>query len=269
MGGNFATLQTPSAQSNAANQTNAGFQLPAAGSVQLPDWLSPNADSNMQELLSSYAGIQTAFDPSAQVEARNNAIGYNTAAGGQAANNAASEYASRAAQSGASSLGAGVVKAQSMMPVLQQNAALKTEAADVAAKAHQEAANLASQVASTIGQLRTSYLQTLTGFVGQQQGLQLDTFKANQGVASDAANRQYQYASLQEQARQANQTAALQKDNSGLTAAQALLASRAPSGGGWITDNSGKVTSGQNSYNDWNTWQNSRTQATNYLGGML
>lgn len=266
--GAFATLQTPAAQTNAANQTNAGFQLPGAGGIKLPPWLSSNPDSNMGELLSSYAGVQNAFDPTGQVDARNNAIGYNTAAGTQAANNAASEYANRATQQGGSALGAGVVKAQSMMPVLQANASLKSEAADVAAKAHQDAASLASQIAGTIGSLRTSYLQTLTGFAQGQQGLALDTFKANQGVASDAANRQYQYAALQEQARQANLSASSSRNNSGLAAAQTLLGSKGPSGA-WTTNNSGQLTSGQNSFNNFNQWTGARSNATNYLNGML
>lgn len=264
----FATLQTPTAQSNAANQTNAAFQLPSASGIRLPSWLSSNANSQMGELLKSYSAIPAAFDPTDQVNARNNAIGFNTAAGTQAANNAASEFANRASQSGGSALGAGVVKAQSMMPVLQQNAALRTDAADVAARAHQSAATLASQIAGTIGQLRTSYLQTLTGFVGNQQALALDTYKANQGVAGDAANRQYQYAALAEQARQANQSASVTRNNSALTAAQALMASHGPSGA-WTTNNQGQVVSGQNDFNTYNSWNDSRTSANNYLKGLL
>jgi len=188
--GGIATLQTSAQNNNAAGQINANFQMPQAGNVQLPSWLSASPDDHMHELLQSYAGVGAAFDPSGQVQARNNAIGYNTTAGTQAANNAASEYANRASQQGGSALGAGVVKAQAMLPVFAQNAALKSDAADVAAKAHQDAATLASQIGDTIGKLRMSYLGTLAGFVQNQQGMALDTFKANQAVAGNAADRQ-------------------------------------------------------------------------------
>lgn len=180
----LATLQNPV---NSSSANTSSFNLASAGNVALPSWLQANPDDQMHELLQSYAGIGAAFDPTAQVTARNDAIGYNTTAGNQAANNAASEYANRAQQSGASALGAGVVKAQAMLPVFQQNAALKTDAADVAAKAHADAAGLASQIASTIGNLRMSYLNTLTGYVQGQQSLSLDAYKATSANASDAA----------------------------------------------------------------------------------
>lgn len=267
-GSGFATLQTPAATSRASSQVNAGFQLPGADSINLPDWLNPNSDSQIGELLSSYAGVQSAFDPTAQVQARNDAIGYNTAAGGQAANNAASEYANRAAQQGGSTLGAGVVKAQAMMPVLAQNAALKTNAADVAAKAHQDAASLASQIAGTIGNLRTSYLSSLTGFVQGQQGLALDAFKANQAAAGSAADRELQYARLREEQRQSGLSASATQSNAGLSAAKLLMDSRGPSGM-YTTDRYGQVNSGQNVANSHNVWTNSRTNAMSYLNGLL
>lgn len=166
--------------------------VPDINSIKLPSWMSTNPDQNLSELLQSYAGVGAAFDPSGQVQARNDAIGYNTAAGGQAANNAATEYANRAAQSGGSSLGAGVVKAQAMLPVMQQNAALKTDAADVAAKSHKEAATLSSQIASTIGQLRNSYLQSLTGYATDQQRMQLQSGQFNAGMAWDREKFNYE-----------------------------------------------------------------------------
>lgn len=174
--------------SSSNNSGVAGLQqssVPNINGIQMPDWLKGNTDNQLAELTQTYGGINTAFDPSGQVQARNDAIGYNTSAGTQAANNAATEYSNRAAQSGASQLGAGVVKAQAMLPVLSQNAALKTQAADVAAQSHQAAAGLAAQVASTIGNLRQSYLQTLTGYAQGQQQMSLQNQQFNAGQAQN------------------------------------------------------------------------------------
>lgn len=216
---NSTPLSSSSSSSQVAGLQNSG--VPKIGSVELPDWLKGSADSQLAELMQTYGGINTAFDPSGQVQARNDAIGYNTSAGTQAANNAATEYSNRAAQSGASQLGAGVVKAQAMLPVLSQNAQLKTNAADVAAKAHQDAAGLAAQVANTIGNLRQSYLQTLTGYAtGQQQmGLQNQQFLAGQaqnqsqfnaGMSLDQQKFNYQK-QLDQQQQQARQLALQQQ----------------------------------------------------------
>lgn len=78
----LATLQTPMAQAQAANSTNATSGLPGGGEVQVPDWLSGGMDKNISELLQTYGNVPKAFDPTAQVKARNDAIGYNTSAGG-------------------------------------------------------------------------------------------------------------------------------------------------------------------------------------------
>lgn len=267
-GVNLASLQTPNALTLAANQTSAQSGVPGINQIQMPSWLSKSADANLGELTSSYAGVGAAFDPSGQVAARNNAIGYNTSAGTQAANNAATEYSNRAAQSGASQLGAGVVKAQAMMPVLQQNAALKTDAADVAAKAHQEAATLASQIAGTIGQLRMSYLGQLTQYAQGQQGLALDQYKAQQAVAGQAAQTQLGYAQLQAQTYSQALAAKQQQSDQARLAAMGLLSAPKPVGM-YTTNNQGQVTSGMDTYNAIKNYGSNQAAATQALRGMF
>lgn len=198
--------KTIGGSSGVAGLQNTGVS--GINTIKMPDWLNQNPDSQLGELLQTYGGIGSNFDPTGQVQARNDAIGYNTSAGTQAANNAATEYSNRAAQSGASQLGAGVVKAQAMLPVLSQNASLKTQAADVAAKAHQDAAGLAAQIASTIGNLRTSYLSTLTGYAQGQQQMQTQNsqFNASLGMDQQRLNfereQTYQQQQAQDRARQ-------------------------------------------------------------------
>lgn len=268
LGGGFAGLQTPSSVQSAASGLSSSASIPGINQVQLPSWLSGSADTNLKELTDTYAGISTAFDPSAQVAARNNQIGYNTSAGNQAANNAATDYSNRAAQSGASGLGAGAVKAQSLMPVLSQNAQLKTDAADVAAKAHQDATSLAAQVAGTIGQLRTSYLNSLTQYATGQQQLALSQYQAQQSAAGQAAQIGLGYANTNADLYKSQLSASLQTNDDKRLAATSLLTAPGPSGN-FTTGPNGQVLSGASTYNALKNWQSAKANATSTLAGML
>lgn len=269
LGGGFAGLQTPSSVQNTASGMSANANIPGINQVQLPSWLSSSgANSNIKELTDTYAGIGAAFDPSAQVAARNNQIGYNTSAGNQAANNAATDYSNRAAQSGASGLGAGAVKAQSLMPVLSQNAQLRTDAADVAAKAHQDATSLAAQVAGTIGQLRTSYLSSLTQYATGQQQLALSQYSAQQNAAGQAAQIGLGYANTNADLYKSQLSASLQANDSKRLAATSLLTAPGPSGS-YTTGPNGQVLSGATTYNNMKNWQTAKANATSTLAGMM
>ncbi len=260
----FASLQNSSLGSSSSSSSTDAFEptsVPEIGSIKLPSWMSTDPDQNLGELLKAYKGIGKAFDPMKQVNKRKNLIAYNTSAGGQAANNAATEYANRAAQSGASALGAGVVKAQSMMPVMAQNASLKTEAADLAAKSHQEAISLAATIGSTIAGLRQDHLKSLTNYAAGQQGMFLQNSQFNRGLQED---RYKTDSNLELQERQL----AMQNEEQKRLAAQGLLAAEGPSGR-YTTDATGNVTSGNEFYNSLNDWKNSRTNALATLGGML
>lgn len=264
----LATLQTPGTVKSTAAASSGVANIPGINQVQLPSWMSTNPDANMSELLNTYSGIGAAFDPTAQVNARNAQIANNTSQGNQAANNAANEYSARAEQSGASGLGAGAVKAQSLMPVMSQNAQLRTDAADVAAKAHQDAISLASQVAGTIGQLRNSYLSSLTSYATGQQTLALNTYQAQQSAAGQAANTALGYAQTQADVYKANLAATQQSNDSARLAATSLLTAPGPSGN-FTTDNNGNVTSGQSSYTALKNWQAAKAGAQSTLQGMM
>lgn len=267
-GSALASLQTPSSVTNTAAASSGTANVPGINQVQLPSWLSSNGDANMKELLDTYSGIGAAFDPTGQVNARNAQIGYNTTAGNQAANNAATEYSNRAQQSGGSGLGAGAVKAQALMPVMSQNAQLRTDAADVAAKSHQDAITLASQVAGTIGNLRSSYLNTLTQYSTGQQQLALSKYQAEQGAAGQAANTALGYAQTQADMYKTQLSATQSANDSKRLAATSLLSAPGPSGN-YTTDNNGNVLSGQTAYNNVKNWQGAKSSAQQALLGMI
>lgn len=271
---NSAPAATKSAASN-ISATAPGVNpssVPNINSIQMPSWLSTNPDSNLQELLQTYASIPSAYSPAAQESAYNSAIGYNTTAGNQAANNAATAYSNSAAQSGGSQLGAGAVKAQALLPVLSQNAQLKVQSANTAAQDYQSAATLAAQVANNIDQLRTSYLGTLTSYAQSQQQMQAQTqqfnstqalnqYTAQQNVALQAGQQQLSYAQLAAQQYQS------QTGNAD-AAAQALLAAKGPTGE-YTTDANGQVTSGQATASALAQYQSSKAAATSYLASQV
>lgn len=258
----FAPLQTGTAQ-RFTPQTS---EFAQPNSVQMPSWMS-SADGNMQELLKTYKKVPKAFDPTDQVDARNNAIAYQTSAGGQAANNAATEYANRAMQQGGSALGAGVVKAQSMMPVFAANAGLKSEAADIAAKAHQGAVDLSARIAQTIAGLRESHLSTMANFTANQQqmAMQNNQFNSQLGLSAFNANTQadlgYKDLALR------RDSLSLQESDQARLAATTLLGLPGPSGG-WSTGGQGQVTDGQANYDRYQEWLKQKEAATGALTGM-
>lgn len=255
----FASLQTPASTQIAANQVNANANIPTSNQIQLPSWLQGGANSSMQELLNTYNSIPQAFNPNAQIAARNAAIGYNTSQGNQTANNAASQYANAAMQSGGSTLGAGVVKAQSMLPVMQQNAELRTQGADIAAQSHEEAASLAGQIAGTIGQLRQSYLNSLTQYSQGQQQLALSQYQAQQNVANNAAQNRLGYAQQQSNLFQSLLGAQAQQATQNQQAQQVTNTTKGPNGVFYTDAATGQVTSGQATYQALQNWQNAQS----------
>jgi len=243
------SLSFPTGFNSSSSSGFASLQTPSADKYELPSWLSPNPNDQLGELISSYGKIPAAYDTTNQVAANNKSIAYNTSAGTQMANNAATEYSNRAAQSGASGLGAGVVKAQSMMPVLAMNTKVRADSANIAAKASQEAATLASQVAGTIGQLRIQYLTHLTGYAENkaQLDLQNQQFQQNQGLQREQMMSAVQVAQIAGIAARLNakEPAANYAEGTGV--------------------NAGQVLYGQQSYNNLRNWRTLRD--TGMAGG--
>jgi hypothetical protein len=229
------SLSLPTGFNTSSSSGFASLQTPSADKYELPSWLSPNPNDQLGELIDSYGKIPAAYDTTNQVAANNRSIAYNTSAGTQMANNAATEYSNRAAQSGASGLGAGVVKAQSMMPVLAMNTKVRADSANIAAKASQEAATLASQVAGTIGQLRIQYLTHLTGYAENKAQLDFQNQQAQQNQA------------LQRQQLQGQSQAGL-----------ASLLNTVEPGYNYGVDNQGKIMYGHDSYNNLMNWRHLR-----------
>lgn len=142
----------------------AGYNIPAYERVSsIPSWL-PTQGANEEQLMEQYRNTNQMFDTSA----------YDTASQGQqsrllttalsSGNNAAAEYANRARQAGGSGLGAGLVKAQAGTGARAVAGEMELERQRFDASQRAAAATHATQIATTLGQLRDSYLKSLVQY---------------------------------------------------------------------------------------------------------
>lgn len=176
-----------------------------------PSWLMPNFGELQDQYSKVPAEYQNAIAPLRN--AFNNTVSYNTSLGTQAANSAAQEYTARAAQSGATSSASGVVRAQSLLPVFQQNAQARSQEAGTEAQFQTQAVNLQANIANQLASLRNSYASTLANFITQRRSQDLSAAQLSLT---------------------ANQTQ------------QQQTAKTAPQGSGWLSANGQYINAGAN-----------------------
>lgn len=108
------------------------------------------------------------------------------ASGFQSANNAGNVYANRLQQQGINPVASGVVAAQAKLPIYKQLADIGVQKETTQLDASNKADALAAQIASTIGQLKTSYANMLANFNTQQTGINLDYTRLQSGLGEQA-----------------------------------------------------------------------------------
>lgn len=151
--------------------------------TSIPDWLPKERAG---ELESEYGKIGERFDTSAfdrESEGQQSRL-LTTAL--NAGNNAATEYANRARQSGGSGMGAGLVKALASVGARKSAGELALEQQKFDASQREKAAGLAGQIATTLGTLRDSYLRTIVDYATKEDSISAE-LKGKQ-IAADAAN---------------------------------------------------------------------------------
>jgi hypothetical protein len=137
----------------------------------IPSWLPP---SDMHELSDEYSKIGQSFDTGQ----------YDAASQGQqsrvlttalnAGNNAATEYANKARQAGGSGMGAGLIKAQAEVGARRAAGDMELERQKFDASQREKAAGQAAQIATTLGQLRDSYLKTIVDYATKSDATSAD-----------------------------------------------------------------------------------------------
>lgn len=174
--------------SNFANQNPIGrINVGQNTASSVPAWLQPNYG----ELQHQYQNVPSDYQNNVINPLRQNfqnTLSYNTTLGTQAANSASQEYATRAQQAGGSSQAAGVVRAQSLLPVFQQNSQARQQEAGTEASYASQAIGLQASLASQLAQLRTSYAGTLANYLTQQRGQDISQAQANQSASLSANN---------------------------------------------------------------------------------
>lgn len=155
----------PTGTTNTGSYLNlAGYNIPAYERVTaLPDWM-PTQQANERELMEQYRNTNQMFDSSAFSAASEGQQSRLLTSALSSGNNAAAEYANRARQAGGSALGAGLVKAQSGTGARAVAGEMELERERFAARQREAAAGHATQIATTLGQLRDSYLRSLVTY---------------------------------------------------------------------------------------------------------
>jgi hypothetical protein len=140
------------------------YNIPAYDRVtSLPSWM-PTEQNNEQQLMEQYRGTNTAYDTSAYDQANESQQSRLLTTALNSGNNAAAEYSNRARQSGGSGLGAGLVKAEASVGARSTAGAMALDKAKYDAEQRTAAATHATQIATTLGTLRDSYLKSLVSY---------------------------------------------------------------------------------------------------------
>lgn len=196
----IATLQNGTRASGSSSSSSVTTPM---ADFQLPDWLSTDPDSLIDELMSEYSGTGKAFNPAGVARSFDNSINTVMGMGGQMADNAMRESIARSGMEGGG-VNSAMVKAQTMLPMFEQASGLRKDKALAVADIRQREAGMRANLAQAIGQMRTSYLSMLA-----------ETYMRGRGLATQHQQSQQQFD--------------LQRDESDL---RRELALRGTSGGG-------------------------------------
>lgn len=141
--------------------------------TSLPSWM-PRQSANEAELMEQYRNTNQMFDSSSYDQASEAQQSRVLTTALNAGNNAASEYANRARQSGGSALGAGLVKAEAGVGARMAAGEMELERQRFDARQREAAATHATQIATTLGQLRDSYLKSLVSYATSEDSTMAD-----------------------------------------------------------------------------------------------
>lgn len=217
--------------------------------MNIPEWLDPNNEDNFSELEDQYNRVPGRYASIVNPLNRqaDSTIAYQTSAGNQAANSAAAEYAARTMQQGGSAAGAGVVRAQALLPIFAANQSVRSQTADKTAALKSESIKTQVNIAAQMAELRDSYSKTLANYITTRQGQALQSSQFDRSLAAQTAN---------------------QSSQSRLEALRLSLATPGPSGS-WQQNNLGEVTSGLDTYNAQEAWKTNRSNALSKLAGLI
>lgn len=158
---------------NAIRSTSPAYSV---GPTNFNDYMGqynvPSFDSTQQGYQKLQGQANSLYDSSAYGNQINSLANYSLAAGMNAANAAARQYSSSAGRAGVSSSGAGVARALSMMPALQQASGLKLQGQEFAAAQNAAKAEYLSQLQNSLSAAQGDYRNMLAGYNQGMMGIQ-------------------------------------------------------------------------------------------------
>lgn len=146
-----------------------GAALPAYPRVSaIPSWLPSEGGSQLQTELEE---VPSAFSTSGFDKASEDQQSRVLTTALDAGNNAATEYANKARQQGGSGMGAGLIKAEAGVAGENTAGQIALQRAQFDASQREKAATLSSQIANNLGNLRDSYIKTLTNYATSEDSI--------------------------------------------------------------------------------------------------
>lgn len=238
---------------------------------------------SIAQLQGVYNGIPGAYDVSGTVNAMNAARQSALLTGQQASNTAAQSYTNAQQPGQYTGAGASVLRAQALLPFLNADTSAAADVGKYTDTAKQAASSASASIATQLAQLQQQYTNSLASYNSSKATFGLNYADQQQGLALQANSNQTQnafdlyktQAQLAENARQANLAALLQQRGQNLnydtSATQAqlqamqLLAQQKGPTGAWTTDAQGHITSGQDSYNAYQQYQENKPTVQSIL----
>lgn len=153
--------------------------------TSIPGWLPP---SDMHELVDQYGKTGEMFGTSEYDTANQRQQSRVLTTALNAGNNAATEYANRARQSGGSGMGAGLVKAQAAVGGQRVAGEMELDRQKFDASQREKAATHASQIATTLAGLRDSYLKTIVDYATKSDSTMADFTSKMAAINSNRVN---------------------------------------------------------------------------------
>lgn len=162
------------------------------------------------KMLDVLNGIGDAFDPSATINASNKAAAASLLTGQQSADSVARSYRDSLSPGSSGDVGARMLRAKALLPVMEQNASMKLDTAKYADNSKRDATKLAADLATQLGNLSLGYTKTLAQYNSDKHqnalglaGIAQDQMRLDAESKRDARQDSYRYDLLNSQNRQA------------------------------------------------------------------
>lgn len=215
----------------------------------------PGDHSKIDQLQSLYGTVGSAYDVSGTLSALDATRKNNLLVGQNAASTAANQFQSTALPGGSSAAGASMLRAQALLPFLQNDTSAAADEGKYADSAKQQALSTSADIATKLAQLEQSYTDSLASYNSDkarsgldyaqgQVGLQVQDKTSSSQSALEALRLQMQAVQNSQQfALQTRQLNLAQNQPSASTRAAAVPAAR-PTSEFYYVDNLGRRMTG-------------------------